>query len=224
MIRWWILTVPSPHFCLYILYSFPRSLLVSRLSPSHLRCERKGRGRNTRDESRQQTENSPAAIYKCLNSSVAVLKIYFDREQDLLNDYRLSRDSLEALIRYLPPERRQAWGHHITVLITVYWLAYGLSYSVVSWAFQVPRVTVCRLVHKGVGKIAALQHEVIVQPAASELEETGQCFQHLANSPVFLKCVGAIDGCHIHVKTPSRPSGRDYINDKLFPSIQLQAV
>eukprot|EP00064_Thunnus_orientalis_P013601 superscaffoldBa00002245_g13640 len=42
-------------------------------------------------------------------------------------------------------------------------------------------------VQKGAGKIAALRHELFVLPAASELEEIRQCFQHLANSPVFLK-------------------------------------
>ncbi|KAF3837880.1 hypothetical protein F7725_009648 [Dissostichus mawsoni] len=41
---------------------------------------------------------------------------------------------MEALIRCLGPKRRQAWGHHITVLTTVYWLEHGLSYSVVSRA------------------------------------------------------------------------------------------
>ncbi len=86
------------------------------------------------------------------------------------------------------------------------------------------RGPVCRLVQKGPGKIAALLHELVKLPAAPELEEIGQRFQQLANSPVFLRCADAIDGCHVCVKTPSGPSGLDYINNKLFLAIQLQAV
>ncbi|KAJ4941956.1 hypothetical protein JOQ06_011827 [Pogonophryne albipinna] len=112
----------------------------------------------------------------------------------------------------------------MTVLSTVYWLAHGLSYSVVSQAFQVPLSTVHRLVHQGVEDIAALRQSVIRLPAGPELEEVGQGFQQLADSPAFSSCVGAIDGCHIRIKTPPGPSGQDYINRKLFPSIQLQAV
>ncbi|KAF3838818.1 hypothetical protein F7725_010586 [Dissostichus mawsoni] len=160
--------------------------------------------------------------YKRLNSSVLVLKLYFG-DGCLLKDFRTSRDSLEALMRCLGPERRLAWGH-MTVSTTVYWLAHGLSYSVVSRAFQVPLSTVHRLVHQGVEDIAALRHTVIRLPAGPELEEVGQGFQQLANSPAFSSCVGAIDGCHIRIKTPPGPSGQDYVNRKLFPSIQLQAV
>ncbi|KAJ4930777.1 hypothetical protein JOQ06_025085, partial [Pogonophryne albipinna] len=88
----------------------------------------------------------------------------------------------------------------------------------------VPLSTVHRLVHQGVEDIAALRQSVIRLPAGPELEEVGQGFQQLADSPAFSSCVGAIDGCHIRIKTPPGPSGQDYINRKLFPSIQLQAV
>ncbi|KAF3849581.1 hypothetical protein F7725_019300 [Dissostichus mawsoni] len=142
-------------------------------------------------------------------------ELYFS-DGCLLKDFRISRDSLEALMRCLGPKRRQAWGHHMTVLTTVYWLAHGLSYSVVSRAFQVPLSTVHRLVHQEVEDITALRYTVIRLPTGPELEEVGQGFQH--------SCVGAIDGCHIRIKTPPGPSGQDYVNRKLFPSIQLQAV
>lgn len=109
-------------------------------------------------------------------------------------------------------------------MVTLYWLAHGLSYSVVSRAFHVPKSTVCRLVHTGVEKIAALCQEVIRLPTAGALDKVGQTFARLANSPVFSRCVGSIDGCHVRIKTPSGPEGQDYLNRKLFPSIQLQAV
>eukprot|EP00064_Thunnus_orientalis_P024382 superscaffoldBa00010370_g24673 len=85
------------------------------------------------------------------------------------------------------------------------------------------KFTVCRLVHTGVEKIASLRQEVIRLPTTGELK-VGQAFARLANSPVFSRCVGAIDGCHVHIKTPSGPDSQDCLNRMLFPSIQLQAV
>ncbi|XP_033976880.1 protein ALP1-like [Trematomus bernacchii] len=97
-------------------------------------------------------------------------------------------------MRCLGPERRQAWGHHMTILTTVYWLEHGLSYSVVSRAFQVPLSTVHRLVHQGVEDIAALRHSLIKLPAGPELEEVGQGFQQLANSPASIQLQAVCDG------------------------------
>ncbi|KAF3842488.1 hypothetical protein F7725_024439 [Dissostichus mawsoni] len=88
-----------------------------------------------------EVQHPHSPIYRHLNSSVPLLKLYFQGDGCLLKDYRISRNSLEALMRCLGPERRQAWGHHMTVLTTVYWLAHSLSYSVVSRAFQVPLST-----------------------------------------------------------------------------------
>ncbi len=84
--------------------------------------------------------------------------------------------------------------------------------------------TVCTLMHTGVEKIAALRQEVVKLPTAGALDEVGQQFTLLANSPVFTKCVGAIDGCHVCIKTHSVSGSQDYLNRKLFPSIQPQAV
>ncbi|XP_033991066.1 protein ALP1-like [Trematomus bernacchii] len=163
-------------------------------------------------------------IHAILNPHVPVLAVFFDGQEDLMQDYRLGRQSLEALLRILPSKTTQGWSHEVNILMTIYWLAHGLSYSVVSRAFDVPKSTVCRLVHTGVEKIAALRQEVIKLPPPGELEEVGQAFARLANSPVFSRCVGAIDGCHVRIKTPPGPQGQDDLNRKLFPSIQLQAV
>ncbi|XP_034552580.1 putative nuclease HARBI1 [Notolabrus celidotus] len=148
-------------------------------------------------------------VYGRMNIRVPVLAAFFDG-QDLMANYRLSRQSMEALMRILPSKTAQGWSHEVQVLMTVYWLAPGLSYS--------------RLVHGGVENIAALRQEVIRLPAAGDLDVVGQVFARLANSPVFSRCVGSIDGCHVRFKSPPGPGGQDYLNRKLFPSIQLQAV
>ncbi|XP_046907191.1 putative nuclease HARBI1 [Hypomesus transpacificus] len=36
--------------------------------------------------------------------------------------------------------------------------------------------------------------------------------------------MGAIDGCHVRIKSPGEPHGQNYFNRKSFHSIQLQAV
>uniref|UniRef100_UPI0037E8DBCA uncharacterized protein n=1 Tax=Semicossyphus pulcher TaxID=241346 RepID=UPI0037E8DBCA len=134
-----------------------------------------------------------------MNPHVPVLAVYFDG-QELMADHRLARQSVEALMRILPSKHTQGWSHEVHVLITVYRLAHSLSYSVVSRAFHVPKSTVCRLVQSGVEKIAALRQEVIRLPTAGDLDEVGQAFARLANSPVFSRCVGSIDGCHVRIK------------------------
>ena len=163
-------------------------------------------------------------VHAVVNPHVPVLVVFFDGQTDLMVDYRLARQSMEAPFQILPSKNTQGWSHEVHLLITIYWLAHGLSYSVVSRAFNVPKSTVCRLVHSGVEKIAALRQEVIKLPTAGALDEVGHTFARLANSPVFSQCVGAIDGCHVRIKTPPGPDGQDYVNRRLFPSIQLQAV
>lgn len=124
---------------------------------------------------------------------------------------------MKALIRMLPQDEAHGWGHHITILITVYWLAHGLSYSVVSRAFQVPVSSVCRLVHTGSIKIAALRQQVIQLPDAQDLDEVVLGFENLASSLIFSKCVGAIDGCHVRIKIPSWTHWPGLHQQKTFP-------
>ena len=61
-------------------------------------------------------------------------------------------------------------------------------------------------------------------PKPNELDAVGKGFAALAQNEAFRKCVGAIDGCHIRIKAPAGPAPSDYVNRKLFCSIQLQAV
>ncbi|KAJ4921187.1 hypothetical protein JOQ06_025910 [Pogonophryne albipinna] len=71
-----------------------------------------------------------------------------DQSKDLRFDYRLSRESIEALMTLLRREKTHGWVQHVEVLLVVYWLAHGLSYSVVSRVFDVPKTTVFDIVHR----------------------------------------------------------------------------
>ncbi|KAK7909417.1 hypothetical protein WMY93_014101 [Mugilogobius chulae] len=137
------------------------------------------------------------SVYATPNFRVPLLERFLDHNQDLRRDYRLSRTTIEALMGLLRRDKTHGWGEQMEVLITIYWLAHGLSYSVVSRAFDVPRST---------------------------LAEVGHGFQQLSGSPAFSSCVGAIDGCHIRIKAPHGGMAADYLNRKLFHSILLQAI
>ncbi|KAJ4946113.1 hypothetical protein JOQ06_023788 [Pogonophryne albipinna] len=109
--------------------------------------------------------------------------------------------------------------------------------SVVCRAFDVPKSTVCRLVHTGVEKIAALRQEVIKLPPPGELEEVGQGFARLANSPVvcdgkgfFLNTSGYPGSVHdtrvlknsaIYKQALYPPSGFFLLGDGGYPCMEV---
>ncbi|KAJ8369385.1 hypothetical protein SKAU_G00094130 [Synaphobranchus kaupii] len=56
-----------------------------------------------------------------------------------------------------------------------------------------------------------------------DLEMVGAGFARLARSPAFRRTAESIDGCHIRVVPPAAES-QDYLNRKLFYSVQMQAI
>ncbi|XP_042274199.1 putative nuclease HARBI1 [Thunnus maccoyii] len=112
----------------------------------------------------------------------------------------------------------------LEILIFLYWLAHGASYSVVCCAFAVPKTSIFRAVHEVAQKIEDKRKRCIQFPKPHELDVVGQGFAALAQQGAFKTYVGAIDGCHIRIKAPAGPASKDYLNRKLFHSIQLQAV
>ncbi|KAJ8364339.1 hypothetical protein SKAU_G00131700 [Synaphobranchus kaupii] len=119
---------------------------------------------------------------------------------------QFSRSRLRRAILFLSQVDDPPAGHYAQVNATVPVLQ---LYFNGDEDLMMSKTTVWRLVHIGVNQIAALRQEVISLPTAGELQEVGQGFAQVANSPVFSKCVGAIDGCHVRIKTPPGPSSRD---------------
>nr|XP_020500697.1 putative nuclease HARBI1 [Labrus bergylta] len=111
----------------------------------------------------------------------------------------------------------------LEVGIYLYWLVSATSYRVVSGAFDVPITTVHDVVHRVAGSIISIMKRVVHLPAADELEGIGEGFAHLAGSHVFCRVAGSIDETHIRIKPPAA-NKEDYVNRKLFYSIQLQVV
>lgn len=152
------------------------------------------------------------------------MAVYLDPQEDPKRDFRLSRDAINMLMELLDINKSHGWEPDFEVLLFLYWLAHGASYSVVSRAFGSPKTSVFRAVHKVAGKIVEKRSHCITLPKPNELEATGEGFAALAQHEAFKACVGAIDGCHIRIKAPAGPASTDYTNRKLFHSVQLQAV
>ncbi|KAL1268607.1 hypothetical protein QQF64_033970 [Cirrhinus molitorella] len=77
-----------------------------------------------------------------------ILRLWFDDELELKQDFHLSRRAMNALHRLLHREHGNGWANQLETLIYVYWLAHGLSYQVVSSVFDVPKATVYRIIYK----------------------------------------------------------------------------
>ncbi|RXN30258.1 methenyltetrahydrofolate synthase domain-containing isoform X2 [Labeo rohita] len=152
-----------------------------------------------------------------------ILRLWFDEELELKQDFRLSRRAIKALQGLLHREHDHGWGNQLETLIYVYWLAHGLSYRVVSSVFNVPKATVHRIIHKVAQNIWVKLKNVIFFPRAEELQAVGQGFVELSRTPAFKNVVGAIDGTHIRIK-PLRQHQIDYLNYKGFYSISMQAI
>lgn len=159
-----------------------------------------------------------------MNPTVPVLRLFFDEENDTRPDYRLSRESLNALLSMLHEDRHHGWGQTIKVLVFIFWLACGTSYRVVCWAFSIPKTTVFRSVREVLGSLLHHRGNIIKLPSTEDARKAvSEGFARLANHNAFLGALGAIDGCHIQIKAPVRDANC-YFNRKLFHSVVLQAI
>ncbi|KAJ7987891.1 hypothetical protein DPEC_G00331290 [Dallia pectoralis] len=114
-----------------------------------------------------------------------ILRLWFNVEAELKQDFRLSRRAMHDLQRLLQREQDHGWGTQLEVLIYVYWLAHGLSYSVVSRVFNMPKSTVHRIIHRVAQHIMANLKRAISFPLAGELHAVGQGFVKLSGRPAF---------------------------------------
>ncbi|KAK0140057.1 putative nuclease HARBI1 [Merluccius polli] len=173
---------------------------------------------------RRAASSTPSVRYAMINTALHLMTIYLDPQEDPKRDFHLSHDAINMLMALLDIKKSHGWEPDLEVLLFLYWLAHGASYSVVSRAFGAPKTSVFRAVHKVAGKIVEKRSHCITLPKPHELEATGAGFDALAQNEAFETCVGAIDGCHIRIKAPAGPASIDYTKRKLFHSIQLQAV
>ncbi|KAL2096830.1 hypothetical protein ACEWY4_006037 [Coilia grayii] len=114
--------------------------------------------------------------YCVVNRTVPLLRLYFDGHSCLQPDFRLTRRSFNALLDTLGRQYDHGWGPEIETLVFLFWLASATSYRVVARAFDMPRSTVHRVVHKVSKKVANLLHTVVRHPTGQELPRLGARF------------------------------------------------
>ncbi|KAK7945185.1 hypothetical protein WMY93_000913 [Mugilogobius chulae] len=124
----------------------------------------------------------------------------------------------------IPNMKDHDWKPDMELLVFLYYLGHGLSLAVVSATFGMPKSTVHDIVHRVSAKITSKLPEVISFPSAEELPNICQGFATLAQKSAFDRAAGAMDGCHIRIMPPGNQYSADYINYKLFASIQMQAI
>ncbi len=156
----------------------------------------------------------------CINTPL--VQIYSDQTKDMQFDCHMSLASFETLVGLLRRKKTHGWELYMEALLVVYWLAHQLSYTVVSHVFDVPKTTVCDIVHQMCAAVLYILDKVVRFP--SQCAKVGHGFEILANNPAFSHCVGAIDGCHVRIKAPHGPHSQDYLSRALFHSIQLPAI
>ncbi|KAE8741492.1 hypothetical protein FOCC_FOCC012977 [Frankliniella occidentalis] len=101
-------------------------------------------------------------------------------------------------------------------------MAAGMSYRICGNTFDVCRSTAFDIVDLVLDKIVSVANRVIKLP--ENLEEVGQQFATMADSPAFSQCVGAIDGCQVYFILDDTEKSQEYINRKLYYSINLQGL
>ena len=100
-------------------------------------------------------------------------------------------------------------------------MAHGNSYVTIGPNFNVGKTTVVEAVQDVVDALCDLKNEYIRFPSTNiEVLTTQQTFESLTDLP---NVVGAIDGTHIKIKTPTQ-SGPDYFSRLQQHDVVVQAV
>ncbi|KAE8742495.1 hypothetical protein FOCC_FOCC011961 [Frankliniella occidentalis] len=142
----------------------------------------------------------------------------------LKEDCRLSPEAFHALMRLLIVNffRDHGFSLEFAVIVTLYWLAAGMSYRICGNTFGIARETAFDLVNLVLDRIISIAKQVIKVPANPH--QVGEQFAIMADSPAFSQCVGAIDGCQVYFIVDDAERSQEYINRKLYYSINLQGL
>ncbi|CAJ1057656.1 hypothetical protein H4Q32_000108 [Xyrichtys novacula] len=140
-------------------------------------------------------QHGPRRPYTQLNSTVPIIRQFLDDTIDLRPNLRLSHCSLAALTAAIDLSVTRGWPKDI-------------------------ESTVHDIAHRAV--VGILGHTIRL-PDPDQLEDITAGFSCLRGSPALRTVVRAIDGCHVHIKPPAAHQ-LDFLNPKLFHSIQLQAI
>ncbi|XP_028420694.1 putative nuclease HARBI1 [Perca flavescens] len=214
--------MPSASVCMSIALFLVIFLRVSATNRSRNQARRR-RGLQRLRMLVDQFMTGDPTTYCAINHNMPILRLWFDVETELRQDFRLTRRVMHSLQRLLQRDQDHGWGNELEVLIYTYWLAHGLSYRVVARVFNVPKVTVHCIIHRVAQNIWDNLRRAIDFPQTVDLPAVAQEFVNISGTPAFHNVVGAIDGSHIRIK-PLQRHRLDYLNYKGFYSVNMQAI
>ena len=143
---------------------------------------------------------------------------------------RLSRECFAALQEVLEPHLlrqrevlsgRSPIGTKMTILLALWYLANQTTYREIAKEFGVTESTVHKAVKVVVKELNNLQGRFIKWPSAPEIVQEEQHFLQISRIE---GTIGAIDGCHVKIKSPAERLQDSYINRNHYHSINLMAV
>ncbi|KAM4045337.1 uncharacterized protein ACNLHF_009157 [Anomaloglossus baeobatrachus] len=144
------------------------------------------------------------------------------KNEEVLEDTKfLVPDEIRPMITYQDTNMRCAISPEQCLLITIRFLATGLSYSALHLEFLLGKSTISIIVRKTCHAIwEKLQPLVMAEPSVEDWYRIANGFYEKTQFP---NCIGAIDGKHIRVKKPPN-SGTQYFNYKQYFSVVLLAI
>lgn len=118
-------------------------------------------------------------------------------------------------------ETREPVSVEKQVAVCLYFLSSCCEYRIVGNNFGIHKATVWKCIHKVINAInTKLMSSWIIMPDNDECRKIAEAFEKKTH---ISQLIGAIDGTHISILPPS-DGYRDFINQKGWPSIILQAV
>ncbi|MBW0572366.1 hypothetical protein O181_112081 [Austropuccinia psidii MF-1] len=133
-----------------------------------------------------------------------------------------------VLFNYIPNAFQQdVWGLTIEekVGITLYRLGHGTSYNTVGHVFNLGKATAYQVSRSMVQAILeALHDSTIIFPAADEIEKWAEIKEAFRQRQGIRNIIGAIDGTHIPIITPTNDQWNAYVNRKGWHSTISQCI
>ena len=144
-------------------------------------------------------------------------------------NFRITRRTFEFIVRVAGPEMakkdtrlRQSIPVHKRVAVALWRLATGDTYRSTGLQFGIGRCTAMLIKQDFCNAIAKRAKEFIKFPETEQ--EVLQSIRLFTNKSPFPQVVGAIDGCHIALKTVPVDERIDYFNRKQDYSVVIQGV
>ncbi|KAJ4929712.1 hypothetical protein JOQ06_018734 [Pogonophryne albipinna] len=166
---------------------------------------------------------------RILRGALRRVRIFRDRlnplafsEEYLYERYRFSSEGLTYLCQLLEPYIANATHRSCAlsaVCIALRYFATGSFLYAVGDVENLSKNTVCSAIHKVAHALAGLAESFVVFPGTCPTQTIKEGFYSMAGFP---RVLGCIDCTHIPISACLRENEGDYVNCKLFHSLDIQ--